>query len=274
MKCSRCNLIFVNPQPTKKIIEQYYTDFNYEIGFQNEKIIRSDAQRTLNNLEALIDKQSGLLLDLGCGAGFFLDEAQKRGWVVKGVDISSTIVEYARKKLNLSVVKKSFYRYNPSEKYKVITLIQVIEHLQNPEILLQKMYRLLEKGGILCVATPNIESYLSKLLKEDFNYMIPPEHLFFYSSSTLNRLLSKNNFELIRTTTWGYSSDLASIIKRIIKGKNQSAAVEVKKQKVNQNSSIKRFKSFLFDTCFCPLFYKILNVNHGGSMLEIYARKK
>ncbi len=276
VECRSCSFIFVNPVPNRNKLEFYYKNFNYKSGHINEIIIRQDSIRTLKKLKNLGYKD-GLLFDVGCGVGFFLDEARKVGYKVQGIDVSRYAFNYAKNILKLNVSNEDLLEYKyPNNKFRIITLIQVIEHLIDPKPILQKVYKLLENNGLLYIATPNINSYLSKTLKKDFNYMIPPEHIGFYSNVTLSKILSKVGFKIIKSNTWGYPTDIASIIKFLLNGE-ASAQVQNSEFNIKERSKemiiTKKLKYLLFDKVFCNIFYKLLNQNNGGSILEIYAQK-
>ncbi len=273
--CTNCGLIFVKPSPRKKELDRYYKNFDYNLGFINEHIIRNDSIKVLNDLNTYVVNK-GYLLDIGCGAGFFIDEAKKRGWHVTGVDTSIKAVNYAKKKLHLSASIGDINNHKFKYDFDLITLIQVIEHLPNPTLLLRRINHLLKTKGLLYIATPNINSVLFKVLHTDFNYLIPPEHIVYYSSSTLCRLLINNGFNIIKSRTWGYPSDLSLIIKKIIKRKSSDRESNINANKRIQNDKKDNIsiKNYLFENILCKSMYKLLNINSGGSILEIYAEKK
>lgn len=274
-KCQNCQIIFIHPFPTSKKLDQYYKNFQYNLGFESENIIRSDANRSLNNIENMIERRKEIrILDIGCGAGFLLDEARKRNWIVRGIDSSKKATQYALRALKIPVINESFMKCKiDNQKYDVITLIQVIEHLPNPVRFFNKVYKLLNKNGILCIATPNINSFLSKIMKKDFNYLIPPEHLFYYSDKSLINLLSKK-YVIKKIDTYGYEDDLSRIIRKVIrkeKWNNPNLHITVKKETKNQNeikSSKRRILEYVSQKC-----YPLLNINNSGSMIEIYGQK-
>lgn len=273
--CINCGLIFINPSPRKKELDMYYKNFNYNLGFTNEHIIRNDSIKVLNDLNTYVINK-GYLLDIGCGAGFFIDEARKRGWSVTGVDTSIIAINYAKKKLHLNAFIGDINHHKLKHDFDLITLIQVIEHIPNPARLLRRINHILKSKGLLYIATPNINSVLFKVLQTDFNYLIPPEHIVYYSSSTLCRLLKNNGFNIIKSRTWGYPSDLSSIIKKIIKRKSSYREPNINTIKHIQNDkNVKNsIKNCLFENILCASIYKLLNINSGGSILEVYAEKK
>lgn len=274
-KCNNCGLISTFPTPSQKELDRYYQKFSFDDGFSFEKNLRIDARRSLRNLKK-IGFTNGELLDIGCGAGFFIDEAKKSGWKVTGIDSAKKPVEYARQKLKLNVIQKDFKEYKTHQRFDIVSLQQVIEHLSNPNDVLKKMRRLLRKDGIVCISTPNINSWLHKILKERFNYFIPPEHLIYYSPKTLRKVLEKNGFEVIRITSYGYPMDLGGIYRALRERKKHTTnsratkAVEMKTVSSKKQST----KNFIFENYICKYGYPILNLFNKGSMIEIYAKAK
>lgn len=274
-KCNRCGLISTHPIPSQKNLDVYYKNFSFADGFSFEGNLRIDAKRSLRNLDTL-GFQNGELLDIGCGAGFFMDEARNKGWSTTGIDTAKKPIEYARQKLKLNVIQKDFNKYQTKRQFDVVSLQQVIEHLSAPHSLLKKIRTLLKPNGIICISTPNINSWLHKVLGERFNYFIPPEHLVYYSPETLKKILEKNGFEIIRITTYGYPMDLGGIYRALREGKNQQSnsprIKPIKKKRITQkNQSIKKL---IFENYICKYGYSVLNLFNKGSMIEIYAKAK
>ncbi len=275
VKCLNCSFVFIAPLPGKKELDIFYKKFKFSDGFVFEKLLRIDARRSLSNLNAMGIKK-GSILDVGCGAGFFIDEARKQKWNVKGIDTAKSPIVYASKKLKLPAEQKDILKHKTSETYDVISLQQVIEHLVDPYLVLEKINKLLKKDGILCVSTPNIESWLSIVLKERFNYLIPPEHILYFSPKTLEVLLEKAGFKVIRTTTYGYPMDFGGIYRALREPKSELRKVTHKINTKNQNQNKKTEKSIknkFFEDTLCQYLHPLLNIFNKGSMVEIYARK-
>lgn len=274
-KCDKCSFIFVFPIPNSRILSLFYKKFDYQNPEIAENVIRNDARRSLSTIRKYIKK--GSLLDLGCGRGYLLDEARNQGWEVHGVDYSKKVVEYSRSKLALEVEEGNIVKFRTNRKYDVIVINQVIEHFSNPKFLIDTARLALKTGGIVYVATPNIDSYLSKFKKEDFDYIIPPEHLSYFSKKSLNYLFSCLDFKLLYCGSWSYPQDLAGVIKLIfgIKSVVSPSILNLRSATtVNAKlSKIKQFKSILFDGIFCKFFYTLLNINCGGTNLEVVYQK-
>ena len=279
VQCLNCRFIFVKSLPSNEQLSRYYIKFDYKNIDLMEPVIRRDAVRSLK----LIRKYSNIfnfdkrLLDIGCGRGYFMDESRKIGLDTYGVDYSKKMVNFSKKVLRLNVQHSDIFNFNPKHKFDIITLNQVIEHVTNPRDLIRKCYKLLRSGGIIYIATPNIDSLSAKVLNEDFDHLIPPEHLGYFNCKTLINLLKSANFNILHTGSWSYSQDLAGIIKRLLIKKNGKNKIKLNNALTQLDSSItsriKSIKYILFDKLFCSIFYRILNIDHLGIMLEVVSIK-
>lgn len=281
LRCNNCDFVFTTPIPNKENLDAFYSTFDYKDSSQAEKVIRLDARRSIQKIDQYAIKKE-MVLDVGCGRGYFLDEARKLGWSTYGVDASRIAVDYATKQLNLDVFCSDIFSFQPGKSFDLITLNQVIEHFSNPEIVISQCAKYLKSGGLMYVATPNVESLSARVLKDNFDHFIPPEHLSYFSQRTLQRLFEKLGFSVLYKGSWSYPSDIAGIIKTLLGKKSsleESSRVidrnrcELERGSNFPNSNIKQVKSFLFDQVFCRLFYKVLNFDSWGINLELLATK-
>jgi 2-polyprenyl-3-methyl-5-hydroxy-6-metoxy-1,4-benzoquinol methylase len=165
---------------------------------------------TVKRYNELLDKfesyrKNNKILDLGCGLGFFLEEAKKRGWEVFGTEIGDIQAK--------TCIKKGIKIYNgiidisdfDAEMFDVVTSIEVIEHINNPNIELNTINYILRKGGLAYITTPNFNSLLRFKLKSSYNVINYPEHLSYYTPNTLNKLFSNHGFKALKIQTTGIS---------------------------------------------------------------------
>ncbi|MBI5449485.1 class I SAM-dependent methyltransferase [Candidatus Gottesmanbacteria bacterium] len=277
-RCSRCGFIYTNPAPSNVQLEKFYKNFDYKNKNVAELTIRSDAVRSLKKIIRFVGKGRRKILDIGCGRGFFLDEAHKLGWSVHGIDYSKNVIDYATNNLNLNVKRADMFNYDTEELYDVVSLNQVIEHVTEPNRLVKICSRLLKNGGLLYIATPNFGSISAKVSGSDFDHLIPPEHLSYFDKESLTKLLKDNNFSIQYTGSWSYSVDLAGIIKNLLHRNKHSTKISTKRSVdlvgFNSQSRMKKIKYFFFDKLFCRIFYRILNFDSFGIMLDVVAVKK
>jgi len=154
-------------------------------------------------------KQKGLLLDVGCGNGCLLKRMQGLGWKVEGVDFDPIAVEYVRKKglpVRLGSLETQQY---PSNHFDAITMSHIIEHVNDPLLILKECHRILKDEGRLVIVTPNSESWGHKLFKDAWLNLDPPRHMHIFTTLLLCKLVERAGFkELKIQTTIRYANGL------------------------------------------------------------------
>lgn len=134
----------------------------------------------------------GRLLDLGCGDGAFLAAMRERGWEVLGVEPDPEAARLARERYGLEVITGTLeVAALPTASVDAITLNHVIEHVPDPVALLEECGRVLQFGGKLVIATPNVESLGHRLLGASWPDLDPPRHLNLFSLRTLQASVEK-----------------------------------------------------------------------------------
>lgn len=223
VRCQGCGLVYAkNPSEiSPQVYEETYfkaENFPGKVGYRNyladESLHRAYFRKKLKQI--LKFKNKGKLLDVGCALGFFLDEARKKGFEVQGLDISSFAVNFARQKLKLNVLLGDLGEVSlPANHFEVVTAFEVIEHLEKPLRFFKEIERILKKGGLFFVTTPNQGGILAKIMGGFWFSYKPPEHLYFFSSKTLKKMAEKAGFEVeIGSDVWR-SYFLFNLIERI-----------------------------------------------------------
>jgi len=145
-------------------------------------------------------KVYGNILDIGCGIGSFLLAIKKFGWNEYGIELSSAA--NLAIELGLNVFQTDFLNTQfDKDFFDVITLFDVIEHISEPIIFLEKIKTILRPGGLLLIITPNLKGISSRLLKHNWLAYTQIDHVILYSPKTLSLLLSKKNFKLKQIKT-------------------------------------------------------------------------
>jgi len=213
LKCRNCGLVFIQDLPQDKLDDTYW-DVKDSGEFTIYDDTRDEAENDfIKKLEVVdqLQKHKGILLDVGCGTGNFLVIANKDGWQVLGVEISHAAVEYVRKNFSFDIHEGPIENSKiASESLDVVTMWDVIEHIQNPNETLVAVRRIIKKGGVLVVETPDQRSFfkiictfLYKLSRRKFSYLLNyvyyVPHYFFYNQITLRKILEKHGFRVIRS---------------------------------------------------------------------------
>lgn len=215
-KCSKCSLVFLDPQPSQLQLKKYYPSKEYYIYNRSAKkgpieIIRDYLVAhyySPNFLSFLISTfiknvpampsyiKNGRILDLGCGTGDTLVLLKKLGWDVYGMDIDKNAISTGKMR-GLNNLKLGTYKdidEYPDNFFDAVRLYHVIEHLDSPELCLNLIRKKLKKGGELIMGTPNIESLVSKISRSYWYNLDSPRHLFIFSPLTLKKIIEKNGF--------------------------------------------------------------------------------
>ena len=204
VQCSICGLQFVNPIPGKEYLNQLYQQEGEEnLYYKNYIQERTDRKKSYNKhyfrrlklIEKYLDGK-GKLLDIGCGGGFFLNAAQEDGWDAHGIDIVPDFVKFAREELGLKNVHCGSLEESQFEKnfFDVIVLWDLIEHLPHPMAFLKIINKILRPGGLIIIWTPNAKNAV--WLKENWFGYKPSQHLYFFTSATLNKILQSTGFHV------------------------------------------------------------------------------
>lgn len=202
-RCNVCGLTFAQQDSNLSYYADGYSEMVDQEYIEEERGRRQSSIEILKRIER--HKKKGRLLEIGCANGFFIDEARRRNWEVYGVEISKWAVAYAKENLNLNVfmgpLKEAGFA---DEFFDLIVMSDVIEHLTDPKYTLLELRGILKNDGILYVNTPNISSLISRILRAKW-WGINKFHLFYFSKSTLEKMLDACGFKVKR-----YSSHVRS----------------------------------------------------------------
>ncbi len=196
-KCRHCNLIFALDDQDGQAITSSYIDMESdELYVQEERGRRLAAAHLLKTIQNY--KKRGRLLDIGCATGFLVDEASKLGYDAQGLEPSHWAAKYAQNKLGLKVAQGSIMDVEfPYNHFDVIVMTDVIEHFADPLDVLIRIRKILKPSGILCVTTPDIDSFLSKFLKAKW-WGIKKAHLIYFSKNSMMKMLDRAGFRMVR----------------------------------------------------------------------------
>ncbi|WP_291959752.1 class I SAM-dependent methyltransferase [Maribacter sp.] len=212
---SKTDMLITKPIP--KNLENYYDSSNYISHSDNannlfEKIYQIVKKYTLNKKVKLIDQYSNEqknLLDIGCGTGEFLTTAKNYNWKVIGVELN----DQARTKAsNKDLIVYESLNHLQNQKFEVITLWHVLEHLPNLEDQIKNIKSLLKKNGTLIIAVPNYKSYDAQYYKEFWAAYDTPRHLWHFSQTAMKKLFQNENMFVEKTLPMYFDSYYVSLL--------------------------------------------------------------
>jgi 2-polyprenyl-3-methyl-5-hydroxy-6-metoxy-1,4-benzoquinol methylase len=270
LKCHACQLVFLEPRSVGADLDPeeavYWDDEEQKKIYLSEEVqdvFQAEFDHRLSTLEDLRPKK-GRLLDVGCGVGHFLASANMQGWLVQGLDISNIAREAARESYNLDVLVGTLDSTQfQHDGFDVITLWDVIEHIRKPVENLKAANQALQMGGLLVLKTPNESSFFKWVARTLFwllgrrgafllKYVYYVPHYFSYSKRSMNELLKRCGFEVVR-----YEMD--------------ETPQEFAEEKINVHYKKDPKRSHVIK--FLPMARRIARLVGRSNKMVVYARK-
>ena len=202
-KCKDCGMISTNPHLTEAGLLEYYENY------LTDRLSNVDPQEKIlleqRNLTYLIDRNwilkfidNGKVLDVGCSGGQFLNIFDPKKWERLGVDVSKEDFDFAKSNYDIDVKVGFLPNMDIDEKFDLVMLRGVIEHISKPIEFLQKCYELLKPGGYLFItAAPAGDSFAFDVYREKWILFNPVEHLHFFTVDLLDKKLQDFGLKLI-----------------------------------------------------------------------------
>ena len=216
-RCADCRSAFVLPRPTASEIDAFYKSEYYrkantsnaserleslleaEVQYPNSTL---DADRIISNVNVFAEGKQ--FLDVGGGYGFFSKAALSNRFDVTAIEPSPACREIFAL-LNGFMPEDSMLDKPFANKYKgkfnVILMSQVLEHIADLDETIHLISQLLTRNGIVVIAVPHFKSVVSMLQGENDMFIIPPEHLNFFTMVGLTSLFSQYGFSTLKCET-------------------------------------------------------------------------
>ena len=213
----------------KLISETEYRNLNpsYDPGYDpgnsdaSELLLHMDVDEKEKLLRKMLPTSStGRLLDIGCGMGGYLLAGTRMGLDVKGVEPSASHSKAAVELFGLNVVEGYFKRDMFDEKFDIIILSHVIEHIYQPADFLRDVVDALAPQGKLLVITPNVQSLSAKICGRYWSMYKPVDHVTMIGNSTVAHLVPEGaRLELVETSEWNgeFAAHLISALRTFVR---------------------------------------------------------
>ena len=191
--CRDCGLVRSDPVASEELLARLYrsSSFNYD---EEVDALQATYGRALARLEPSLVRREALL-EIGCGNGFFLQQARRAGWrTVRGVEPSADAVSKGPADLQGAIVRDVMRRglFAP-ESFDVVCLFQVLDHMPQPVDVLEQCLEVLRPGGYVLAFNHNVRGLSARILGER-SPIVDIEHTYLYSPSTMRALASKAGF--------------------------------------------------------------------------------
>jgi len=206
LKCTQCGFLTADvdisfDELSSLYAHDYYHGAEYGDYVEEKVALQANFSGRIEDIFRLpgITEESRLF-EIGCAYGFFLEMVQNRFKDVSGVDISEDAVAYAKKVVGVDAHAADFLKMDFSNKLDIICMWDVIEHLGEPEKVIERASEKLNTGGYLCITTGDIGSMMARMRGPKWRMIHPPTHLHYFDRSTLSQLLSNHGLALTSLT--------------------------------------------------------------------------
>ncbi|MCS6795559.1 MAG: class I SAM-dependent methyltransferase [Raineya sp.] len=282
-KCLNCGFIFTSPRPSSDVLGNYYKSENYISHSDTQKglinklyhLARKIAlQRKLKLVQRINHFRKGTILDFGCGTGYFLKTCLQAGWQAEGIEpdenarqfasnytgkqIFSSLQEIYSKKFSFTLSSfqgryeggsNDFSMQNHNiidNKFDIITLWHVLEHIPSLNETLSELKNLLNPQGKLVIAVPNRESWDAQVFQQFWAAYDVPRHLWHFSKKDMKALCHKHNLKILEILPMPFDAYYISLMSskyqtgkiQILKGFWQGFLSNLKAGKQNTSSLI------------------------------------
>ncbi len=217
VKCSSCGSVFQDPRPTPDTLAAYFSSSSFIrdsdladctlenlLGYYDYEAWDASYKKTASLRLARIGRfrpPPGNLLEIGTATGSFLDEARRAGFDVRGIDVSTTFAEMARKKYDLNITVDFIEDIELlREHYDIICNFGGVSCWRDPMRALKNIRLSMKPHGILALNHPNADGLLARLYGDrypEFNHA----SLTIFSNHTMRRCLEAAGFRVVFSET-------------------------------------------------------------------------
>jgi len=218
-QCQRCDYYFIFPEIdlSQEEWKKFYETDYFQVAKQTQwhkRIRQKERIERLELLENSLKIAKGKFLDMGCGEGLVLKNAELLGFEPYGLDIARNLenTDSDRYHFFLGNVFEANY---PDEYFSAIYMDSVLEHLSNPMETLKELKRILKPGGALLIVVPNEDSMENSFKKLCYRLIfqagkygkikpfIAPYHIQGFNKKSLSHALKSIGLNLLVLQDFG-----------------------------------------------------------------------
>jgi 2-polyprenyl-3-methyl-5-hydroxy-6-metoxy-1,4-benzoquinol methylase len=230
VKCSNCGQVQLDPVPSIYDDKEFYDKDmqvksifkDIDIDTMKKKSIK-DIKRRFTTFKEIANKEDNIL-EVGCGYGFYVQYTKNKGYNIEGIEVSESRYNYGVNELGCKIYKLNLLNEdipnNLYDKYDIVFLFQVLEHISIPELFLKNIKKMLKKDGKLIVEVPNLDDHMLERSKEYNDFYFQRAHINYFDKFTVTNILEKSNF-IVDRIDGVQRYDLNNALNWINKGKPQ-----------------------------------------------------
>ena len=199
LACNECGYVrFVHDSyEVNHTLYETDDDYNDDLSVANdfEDFLQWNHNNAMQYLNTKYPGGNVSVLDVGCFTGFFVKKLLQLGFNARGIDFNNKALDFGKKQYGMdkSISNETLQDlFEQGEKFDVITLFEVIEHLENIGEVLSQVSSLLKQNGLIIISTPNSKMCWRPIL--DF----PPHHLSRFTPEALHSCVDHFGFQPVR----------------------------------------------------------------------------
>ncbi|MCI4331816.1 MAG: class I SAM-dependent methyltransferase [Thermoplasmata archaeon] len=203
LRCPECTVEFVWPLPREEELSALY-DWRIYASRQYLTFPGTDRRRARmwdEILDSVTDHpapERRSVLEVGCGYGYFMEAALRRGWHVEGIELDPATARRAGERLGVVVhVGDGRTALQPLGRFDLITASHWLEHLPDPRSAIAEVARHVNPGGLVIVRVPDSGSPVARSAGANWTWFCPPVHLFYFAERSLGALASSVGLRVV-----------------------------------------------------------------------------
>lgn len=198
-KCNECDNLFVYNFPKHCQTDNAYKGSNMISAIGQAILVPRVSPSIFSDL---INKIRGFekgnkYLEVGVGTGDFIAVAREMGIEIDAVELMPSFCKQVEELLDFKPICCDFLAFETNQKYDVISMGDIIEHVKAPRLALEKANELLKNGGILWISTPNFKSSYGQMMKFSDPMWNEPWHRVYFCYQSFKTLLAEMGFEVL-----------------------------------------------------------------------------
>jgi 2-polyprenyl-3-methyl-5-hydroxy-6-metoxy-1,4-benzoquinol methylase len=195
--CKDCHVIFSEFCNLK--FEKNYVDIEDQLYIDQIKNKEIYFENLINKISKYINL-SDRAIEVGSYYGAFGSQIIKKIRNYEGIELSSKACEYATKKYGLKITNANVFDFfsKNHEKFDLIFLFDVVEHLDDPKSVLKILSQNLSNNGKIIFTTMNMDSLFAKITGKSYPWIIA-QHKFYFTTKNLEKILQNLDMVLKET---------------------------------------------------------------------------
>jgi SAM-dependent methyltransferase len=204
--CKNCGLVYLQEYPDTlfNFIEDSKVGLNNDVEFwsfpnlynKHKVVFDNFFNQRISRIKKYSAQENLTYLDIGVGFGLWAKYLEDHGYSGYGFDVSPPAIQHC-KELNIDSEINSIENFESDKKYSLVCMFDVLEHLEDPKKMLEKIKRHMHPDSLLYIQVPNVLGF-----RFPYNHSLGlPYHLWQFNPKTLKKLLNKSGFEVLNYWT-------------------------------------------------------------------------